>query len=253
MRFGICSDLNLIKDVEDLGFDYIEAKLNLLTPLSDDEFCKILSLVASSKIKVEAASLLFPKTMMLIKSDGDDELRTYLDLAFSRLNALGCKIAVFGSGKSRCVPPLMRWQDAYNILVEKTKIIGEKATEYDVQVAIEPLNRKETNLINSLAEGAALSCSVNMASVGLLADMYHMAEEEEDMSRIELMSPLVHTHVALKGSRAYPEVETEELLSFFRHLKNASYDGRMSIEGKSEDWKKSSISSLELLRKLDRE
>ena len=32
MRFGICSDLNLIKDVEDLGFDYIEAKLNLLTP-----------------------------------------------------------------------------------------------------------------------------------------------------------------------------------------------------------------------------
>ena len=46
---------------------------------------------------------------------------------------------------------------------------------------------------------------------------------------------------------------TDEVSSFFKALKSAGYDGRMSIEGKADDWKSASIASLKTLRALDKE
>ena len=106
-------------------------------------------------------------------------------------------------------------------------------------------------MINSLTEGAALALEANEPNVGLLADLYHMAKEGEDMHRIPLVSPLMHTHIALLEGRKYPVEKREEVVSFFSYLKEAGYDGRMSIEGSSDDWIKDSELSLKTLRELD--
>ncbi|MBQ5365594.1 MAG: TIM barrel protein, partial [Spirochaetales bacterium] len=155
-----------------------------------------------------------------------------------------------GSGKSRFVPGGMRWRNAYTQLVEVTKLVGKIAATYGIRVAIEPLNRAETNLINSLAEGAALEADVNMPNVGLIADSYHMWQEGEDMGRILTCAPFMHTHIAMKGTRAYPVEATDEVRQFFSLLKEAGYDGTMSIEGKSDDWKADSVKALEVMRGL---
>lgn len=253
MRFGICVDISRIKEVEALGFDYAEGKLNAVASLPEEEFESLLELCSSSSIRVEAFSLLFPKNMKLLGEDAvtKEELSSYLDKAFSCMKAFGADIAVFGSGKSRFVPPSMRWQDAYRSLVGITGFIGEKASEYGITVAIEPLNRDETNLINSLAEGAALMVDVDMGSISLLADLYHMRKEGEPMERISLTSPLAHAHIAVLENRGYPVEKSQEVASFIKALKDASYDGRISIEGKSDDWQRDSLKSLLVLRELD--
>ena len=112
------------------------------------------------------------------------------------------------------------------------------------------LNRAETNLINSLAEGAALQADVNLPNVGLLADSYHMWQEGEDMQRLVSCAPFMHIHVAEKGSRAYPTEDSDELEEFFGLLKKTGYDGTVSIEGKSSDWKADSLKALETMRRI---
>lgn len=253
MRFGLCTDIKNVKEVEALGFDYIDGKLNQIALLSEEDFESILKLFDNQKIKMERASLLLPKTLSVMgDAYSEKELRDYLSVAFERMDRLNSKLVVFGSGKSRNFPQTMRWQDAFLSLVKVTRLIGEIASEHSVEIAIEPLNREETNMINTLCEGAALQAEVNLKNVGLLADSYHMRKEGEDFKRILYCSPLLHTHIALKEGRKYPTESTDEVKEFFSLLKEAGYDGTMSIEGKSEDWKSDSVKALKVLRELDK-
>lgn len=251
MRFGVCTDVQLIAEVEKLGFDYIEIKLNALAALSEEEFAKVCALVETCSIGVERCCLLLPKSMAIIGSEYDEEaLRTYLHHAYGRMQKLGANLVVFGSGKSRAIPEGMSHQQAFADLVEVTKIIGNIANEYGIQIAIEPLNRKETNLINSLREGSALQAMVNLPNVGLLADSFHMCTEQECFEDIALVSPLMHAHVATLEGRKYPICVDENIAAFFKALRMVGYDGSVSIEGKSDDWHKDSGPCLSVLRSL---
>ena len=249
MRFGLCTDIKKVKEVEELGFDYVEGKLNQLALWPQEEFDEVLKSFSSSKIKMETACLLLPKTMSVIgDSYNEAELISYLNVAFARMDALDCKLVVFGSGKSRVIPDNMNYQEGFKSLVKVTKLIGSIAQEHGISIAIEPLNRSETNLINSLCEGAALQAAVDMPNVGLLADAFHMRKENEDLALIPKCSPLLHTHIALKEGRVFPTEACDEVKEFFSALKSAAYNNRMSIEGKSDDIKSDSIKALRVLR-----
>lgn len=251
MRFGLCADIRNVLEVQDAGYDFIDGKLNQIALWSREEFDQTLELFKKARIKMERCSLLFPKSMVIIGRQYEEKaMRDYLEVAFSRMNALCCDMVVFGSGKSRFVPEGMSWQCAYTQLVEVTKLIGKIASSFNIKVAIEPLNRAETNLINSLAEGAALQADVKLPNVGLIADSYHMWQEGEDMGRILTCAPFMHTHIAMKGTRFYPVEATDEVRQFFSLLKESGYDGTMSIEGKSDDWKADSVRALEVMRGL---
>lgn len=253
MRFGLCTDIRNVKMVEKCGFDYIDGKLNQIAAFSDEEFSSVLSLMETTPLKMERASLLYPKTMALLGDEYDEKaMREYLEKAFKRMNELLCPLVVFGSGKSRMLPEGMKWTEGFLTLVRVTQLTADIASDYGVDIAIETLNRSETNMINTLTEGAALQAVVGRKNVGLLADAYHMRKEGEDMNKIIYCSPLMHTHIALKEGRAFPVEECAEVEEFFDMLKKSGYDGTMSIEGKSENVEEDSVKALTVLRKYDR-
>ncbi|MBQ0070895.1 MAG: TIM barrel protein [Spirochaetales bacterium] len=249
IRLGLCADVRNIKEIEELGFDFVDGKLSQVAALSDEEFEEVMKIVSSASIKVEKMAILLPKTMSVIgEKYNEEEMIAYLEGAFSRMKRLGADVISFGSGKSRMIPEGMNYQTAFAQLVHVTTVIATVAAKYGIKVAIEPLNRNETNLINTLAEGAALQAMVNMENVGLLADAYHMQVESENMKKLVFCSPLMHTHIALKDGRKYPTENLPEVEEFFTLLKEAGYDGTLSIEGKSEDWKVDSVKALSVMR-----
>lgn len=251
IRLGLCADVRNIKEIEALGFDFVDGKLSQLASLSDEEFEEVVKIVSSSSIKVEKMAILLPKTMSVIgEKYNEEEMVAYLEGAFSRMKRLGADVISFGSGKSRMIPEGMNYQTAFAQLVHVTTVIATFAAKYGIKVAIEPLNRNETNLINTLSEGAALQSMVNMENVGLLADAYHMQVESENMKKLVFCSPLMHTHIALKDGRKYPTESLAEVEEFFAFLKEAGYDGTLSIEGKSEDWIEDSKKALAVMRPL---
>jgi sugar phosphate isomerase/epimerase len=60
--------------------------------------------------------------------------------------------------------------------------LGEEARRYQTPLIYEPLNRYETNLVNTQTAGVELLQSLQTDNVRLLADLYHMNIEEEDIA-----------------------------------------------------------------------
>jgi sugar phosphate isomerase/epimerase len=251
MRFGLCTSPDNLERAGKLGFDYIEFSAASTAALSGDEFNALKARMDKSPIKAERFNVLFPGTIKLVgPAAAGGEIRAYLEQAFERVKALGGKAVVFGSGASRAFPPGVPFKETYRELIAAVKLIGEAAEKYGLTVAIEPLNRSETNCINSLIEGAMLEAAVNSPSVGLLADLYHILKEKEPMDDIPAVKELTHTHVALLEGRAFPVTADQDVQAFFAALKKAGYDGTMSIEGRTENLEKDAAAALGILRSL---
>ena len=70
---------------------------------------------------------------------------------------------------------------ALDLLREALNDLGAHAGERGVALIYEPLNRYETNLVNTVAEGVDLMKSLSTDHVKLLADLFHMNIEETSL------------------------------------------------------------------------
>jgi sugar phosphate isomerase/epimerase len=88
--------------------------------------------------------------------------------------------AIIGSMQGRSGADVDR-ATAQGHLAEGTNDLGEHADKYGVPLLFEPLNRYETNLVNTIDDGVRLLASLSTRNVSLLADLFHMNIEEEDI------------------------------------------------------------------------
>ena len=96
--------------------------------------------------------------------------------------------AIIGSMQGRAEGGLSHEQHLV-WLAEALDELAPRATEHGTTLLIEPLNRYETNLINSVADGVKLIGSLKATNVKLLCDLFHMNLEEVDIARIERRWP----------------------------------------------------------------
>lgn len=253
MKLGICSPIERIDRIQELGFDYIELPVTSIAALSDSDFVQVEEKNKKSKIKCEAFNLLFPKEIRLVGDNVDRAAVTrYISAALKRVGILGGEVVVFGSGGARRCPEGWQRDEAWKQLIETCILLGNEAEKYGITIVIEPLNTGETNIINSVSEGLKLAQEVNHPNIRLLADFYHMRLENESMdSIIKSGAFLKHLHIANKTGRAYPLISEEDSYAeFFTALKEINYEGRLSIEGRTQQFDIDAPVSLKLLRDM---
>ena len=85
--------------------------------------------------------------------------------------------AIIGSMQGR-VESGVAHEQALVWLREALDELGPRAQAHGVPLLLEPLNRYETNLINSVAHGVALLETLQTKNVKLLCDLFHMNIEE---------------------------------------------------------------------------
>ncbi|MDR3173070.1 MAG: sugar phosphate isomerase/epimerase, partial [Treponema sp.] len=121
-----------------------------------------------------------------------------------------------------------------------------------ITVALEPLNTKESNFITTAAEALTMVQSLSLDNIKLLVDYYHLRMENEDRGILRKAAPyLRHIHIASKEGRRFPRPEDgEDYGGFFTILKDAGYQGRVSVEAFSGDLAADGAVSLKLLRML---
>jgi sugar phosphate isomerase/epimerase len=93
---------------------------------------------------------------------------------------------------SRRLPPFeppRTPQEDRAILVDALGELGRHAETEGVTLYLEPLNRYEDHMVNRLADGVSLLEEVDLASVRLGADTYHMNIEEADPAGPPLAPP----------------------------------------------------------------
>jgi D-psicose/D-tagatose/L-ribulose 3-epimerase len=115
--------------------------------------------------------------------------------------------------------------------VESLYKAGEYAAANGVGLAIEPLNRFETDLINTVTQGLDLCERIGLDNVGLLLDTFHMHIEEKNAAEAlrAAGSRLRHFH-ACENDRGTPGSGQVAWDSVFAALRDIGYQGPIVIE-----------------------
>jgi sugar phosphate isomerase/epimerase len=116
-------------------------------------------------------------------------------------------------------------------VVEALQECSVAAAPAGVRLALEPINRYETTLINNVRQGLDLIERVGADNFGLLLDTFHMNIEEPDMAEsIRLAGDRIfHFHVA-DSNRWYPGAGHLDFASLLETLYDTGYQGFVSGE-----------------------
>jgi sugar phosphate isomerase/epimerase len=97
------------------------------------------------------------------------------------------------------VPPRSDEEDA-EILLDVFGQLADHAESEGVIIALEPLNRYENHMINTLADAQALCEKISSRHFGIAADTYHMNIEEADPPKAVIEAGPCIRHVQLSDS-----------------------------------------------------
>ena len=138
--------------------------------------------------------------------------------------------AIIGSMQGRWEGALTR-EEALGSLANVLEELGERAARHGVPLLYEPLNRYETNLINTVGETADFLRSLRTRNVLLLADLFHMNIEESDLAAaLRLGGEKVgHVHFADSNRRAIGLGHTA-IAPVIAALREIGYGGYLSAE-----------------------
>lgn len=245
MKFGICcapdalgEPARLFDALTGAGADYVEWGVGSVMS-SEADWEKLRAAVADAPLKPEAFNGFIPGNLRITGPDANFQgALDYASEAMRRCSALGAQIIVLGSGGARRLPD--GWAPTRGLDQFETfcRELGPRAARHNVTIAIEPLNKSEDNLVNSVAAGAAIVDAVDHPNIKLLADFYHMFHDNEAVDDVAKVGDrLRHTHLADLG-RVAPGFAAEgeaDFIGFFRALNAANYDARCSFEGQTTD------------------
>ncbi|HEX8834049.1 MAG TPA: sugar phosphate isomerase/epimerase family protein, partial [Abditibacteriaceae bacterium] len=207
--------------------------------LSDETFESLRAELAKYPLKSEAMSIFIPASHRLTGNDVDFEgALKFAGAALTRCKQVGAEVVVLGSGGARRVPEGFDHDVALGQFTEFCRELGDVADSVGIDIAVEPLNLREDNLINTIEQGARVVDAVAHPRIRLLADLYHMGEDNDSLESVaQAGTRLAHTHVADLGRVApgYAENGEQDFTGFFRSLRRAGYDARCSFEGSYED------------------
>ena len=138
--------------------------------------------------------------------------------------------AIIGSMQGNIMAGVEREQ-AMGWLAEALHHLGNHAASQGVQLIYEPLNRYETNLINTISDGVSFLKAHQIKHVGLLADLFHMNIEEVDIaaSLRAHRDFIMHIHFADSNRRPVGNGHSS-FIEIAKALKEINYQGYVSAE-----------------------
>lgn len=220
-----------LKLLHEIGYEGVE--LSVIDP-SEMDMRYIKNLIESYGMEIPALSTgLNYLHYGLSISSPDKEVR---DRAISRLKEIIDFASNFNAG---VVIGLMRGKteggisrtEAYRLMKEGLSKVCSYAEQRDVDIFFEPLNRYETDLVNTVEEGLNLIYSLNKNNLFLLLDTFHMNIEEAviEESIAKAKNRIGHFHVA-DSNRLAPGMGHINFRSILNALKKADYKGYLSAE-----------------------
>ncbi|MCR5484537.1 MAG: sugar phosphate isomerase/epimerase [Clostridiales bacterium] len=246
MKIGCCFGIELdrLKVIQDIGYDFAESNVIGISNMEEDQFASFLREIRSFDIPVEAANCFIPGRDVLVGEDKDyGAISEYVKKALYRSNEIGIKTIIFGSGGARHIPDGMERSEGIKYLVHFLRdIVSPEASKYGIRIAIEPLRAGECNAINTVAQAVEISDMTGCDNIKVLGDVFHMLKMNETPDELlKFKGKIIHTHTSyprerddgITNNRRYPKKGDD--YSQYPFMK-ASYEAgseRMSLEAGS--------------------
>jgi D-psicose/D-tagatose/L-ribulose 3-epimerase len=138
-------------------------------------------------------------------------------------------------GKARMLSPELRkveWDRA----VKNLRFVCGMAAERGLQIALEPLNRFESDLVNTADDVLRLVKDINHPAAQIMLDGFHMNIEERDIEQaiITAGEKLIHLQVS-ENYRGTPGTGQTPWHAYKNGLEAINYNGTITIESFTPD------------------
>jgi D-psicose/D-tagatose/L-ribulose 3-epimerase len=224
--------LALIDHAKALGFDILEICVE--DPATIDS-AAILARLKATGMKAAVCGAFGPDRDL---SAGDSGVRenglAYLRACIAIAAALGAGSVVgpmySAVGKTRMLEPPER-QRQWALAVASVQRAAAFAADHGVRLGLEPLNRFETDLVNTVDQGLRMVADIDRPNVGLLLDTFHMNIEEKDIPAAlrRAAGHIVEFH-ACSSDRGTPGEDHLPWPDIVRALREGNYQGPVVIE-----------------------
>lgn len=230
--------LDLLGHVRDLGFDAIDINVGELPPpfpaaalrrrlaeaglhASLGAFLNASRDITSPDAEVRRAGIEF--LVGVARLCGEVGAKTFIGPMHSEIR------------RQRADPPAVR-EERWKRCVEGLAAVAREAERVGIRVAVEILNRYESDFLTTTADGVRLCREVGHARLGLLLDTFHMNIEERrigDAFRAAARH-IVHVHTC-ENDRGAPGSGHIDWIEVRDALRDVGYDGICTIESYSPD------------------
>lgn len=238
------------------GYDYAELTVGALAQLTEEEYDRLLQKLKHARISIPVFNSFIPPALKLTGPEVDLlALEEYIATSMKRIHEVGGELIIFGSGAARTVPEGFNMEQGLKQIKQFLILCDRYAAEYELAVAIEPLNSKESNVINRVEEALDLAQELQLNHISVLADAYHMHLENESpeiIKRAVSNRLLAHVHYA-EYDRSFPAGDVPDgvnLTGLFTLLRDCQYQGRISAECMKDNARSSSERSLGYIKGL---
>ena len=222
----------LIPHLARLGFSAVEL------PLEDPSLVdarRIGRLARDHNLKVSVCGAFGPGRDLTnanpaVRAATQDYIKTCLDFAAEAGAPMLCGPLYAEVGKRRQLPATARRAE-WNLAVEGVREACEAAAARNLRIAIEPLNRFETDLVHTAADAVRMAREVDHSAVGVMLDSFHMTIEEDYLEHAVRTagSLLLHMQVS-ENHRGIPGTGLTDWAALARGLRAIGYSGLVTIE-----------------------
>jgi len=240
MRFGICVCVEDIDVAERAGCEYVELTVTNVCPeIGKAEIENLKKRLRGFSIQPEVWRRFVPADLPVVgEVVSFAKITDFVRTTLGRIGELGGKVVVFGSPGARNIPHGFPRDRAHRQLIRFLQMTADVAAENNITVVIEPITRRNSNVLNLVSEAVALAQEVDRPEIKVLADLFHMTANSEPADAIGRTGKyLHHVHIpvpdipGLSEPRAITTIlPTYATSDFLKELWGIDYSYRVSVE-----------------------
>ncbi|SNB74299.1 D-psicose/D-tagatose/L-ribulose 3-epimerase [Arboricoccus pini] len=158
---------------------------------------------------------------------GEARLRDVVSIARDLNGSHICGIIYSAFGKYFQPPTQAGVEGSFDVL----RRVAEEAAKSNITLGLEVVNRYETNVLNTAAQGVDMCKKIGAPNIKVHLDVYHMNIEEADMEAAILEAgPYIGYFHTGDSNRGYMGTGTIDLARAFKALVRAGYEGPITFE-----------------------
>lgn len=164
------------------------------------------------------------------RENGIAYIKTLIDMAVAVGSPYVAGPMYAAVGRTRLATPEERKHQTA-LAVENMKAVAEYAAKRNVNLAIEPLNRFETDFINTVEQGLEFLHLLGYDNAGFLLDTFHMNVEERSLpAAIRMAKGRIFDFHSCANDRGTPGKDHFDWQAIREALFDAGYTGPVVIE-----------------------
>jgi len=220
--------------IEIAAFTLVKEGVQEISPTERKEMVSVMNNVGIECVGLHWLLAPPPKGLHLTTPDAAVRQKTitYFDELIDFCGDLGGAYMIFGSPKQRNTRGISV-EEAKKHFAEGLAAVADHARQRSVRILIEPLGKRTTDVVNTLAEALELAERLDHPAVRIMFDFNNTVDETEpfDVLLRKYYKHIHHVHVQEMGGRHLGTgTAVHDYVKAFQVLKDSEYDEWISLE-----------------------